>query len=199
VRDEHREQPQGIDVCARRAALFRVHGVQFKERPAFEFLAFNRARVELALERNPLELFELVVIDDRPVNRLGAGDFHDFHGGERFFRTPVTAELLDQRDVISAKPKSAQESRGRDLRGNLRPFSVFDANFLAVLDDAVELRSGAAQLRQFELAAERLDDRSAETAASDRDIRRLPDLSASDHRRPFFVRDLALVGGQRFA
>ena len=74
VREEDRHQPQRIDVRARRAALALSTLSSSKNAQPSSVVGFDRPRVELALERHPLELFVVVVVDDVLVERLGARD-----------------------------------------------------------------------------------------------------------------------------
>ena len=56
VRQEHGQQAQRVDVRARRAALLRIDQIELEERPAFDFLGFDRTAVVLALDGDPFEV-----------------------------------------------------------------------------------------------------------------------------------------------
>ena len=77
---------------------------------------------------------------------MRAGQAERAHGDEGLGRTAVTAQFLDHHHVVGAKAQRVQQARGGDFRWNFRRAAVLHADALAVLELAIELRRGAADL-----------------------------------------------------
>ena len=153
---------QRIDVGLRRAALLLIDQIELEERPAFDRFGFDRAAPVLALDGHPLEVLVRILVHHLAIQLVRAGQAERAHGDEGFCRTAVTAQFLDHHHVVGAKAQRVQQPRGRDFRWDFRRAAVLHANTLAVLEPAIELRRGAAELVDLEGAVDAI------AAASDR-------------------------------
>ena len=90
------------------------------------------------------------IIDGAFVLCLRVGGVDDLRGPERIERTSIAADALDERHVVGAKSKRAQESCRRDFCRDFWSMSVLGAKLLSGGEQAIELRCRAAKRRDKE-------------------------------------------------
>ena len=195
VREKDGEQPQRVDMRARRAALRRVDAIELEEGPAVDFLRVDRPRVELALERDPFEVVIVLVVERLFVERRRARRLDDLAQsrtappGQPWHRSRGTS------DTSSApKPRTCRRRVAAASAGSSGPGAVLDADLVA-LDIAIELRRRTAQRVETESTGERLRSGlgSRESRARHGHVGLAPHLRPRERVESFRIRHDALV------